>query len=75
MDLMKLCKNLRTSRVSEIFVGNFSGDSMMWISVRDVDACRMMSEYMVEMVNDGMQGISVGIPWSGFLSVMLMVAR
>jgi hypothetical protein len=48
---------------------------MMWISVRDVDACRMMSEYMVEMVNDGMQGISVGIPWSGFLSVMLMVAR
>jgi hypothetical protein len=35
--------------------GDFSGDSLVWISVRDVDGCKMMSDYMVEMVNDGIQ--------------------
>jgi hypothetical protein len=40
--------------VSDIFRLGF-GDSLSWISDRDVDACRMMSDYMVEMVNDGMQ--------------------
>jgi hypothetical protein len=40
--------------VSDIFCLGF-GDSLIWISDRDVDACRMMSDYMVEMVNDGMQ--------------------